>query len=185
MRFLRLVNSRLGSRGFLHIVTDHEPYRDWILTQSTGAGFQSESRVIRPGYDTKYERKWVMAGQKKFYELVFRKKRHIKIPLRKDARLKKYYLKEFPHPEFCFQDRTGDPAVIFKKIVFDKTSPSMRLYLVVAEKNLTQHVRIQALPCPQGWEIALDEGQPVLPTPGVARALREVYRQAKKKREFA
>lgn len=177
--FLRLVNSRLQARGFLHIVTDHKAYRDWIVSQDTRCGFRLTSRVIRPGYDTKYERKWIAAGQKKFYELVFTKTRHIAVGLRRDAVLKTFYLPDFPGPDFRFRNRTGDPAIILKKLTFDSRRKSGMLHFVVAERNLTQYVCLRVVLGCQGWEIALAEDQPVLPTPGVARAVREVFLQAK------
>ena len=65
--FLRLLNSRLKRRGTVQIVTDHEPYLEWILGQLNRTGLASETKVISPRFQTKFERKWQAEGQEKFF----------------------------------------------------------------------------------------------------------------------
>ena len=74
--FLQLVNNRLRPNGVLKIVTDHYPYILWVQEQLPGASFHMELKRIAPGYDTKFERKWVEGGQQEFLELLLTKEKH-------------------------------------------------------------------------------------------------------------
>ena len=56
--FLKLMNSRLKQKGRVKIVTDFLPYREWVLGEIDGSGFEAAVNSTEARYDTKFERKW-------------------------------------------------------------------------------------------------------------------------------
>jgi len=179
-KFLRLVNSRLILRGELKIVTDHRPYCDWIKAQGKSTGFAVQTKFIAPQYQTKYERKWHEGGQEKFYEILFRKKRHIRVALKEDAAVKDYFIPQFDPSQFRFADTTGPTAIIFKDFIFDAAEEKGMVQLVVAEENLSQHIWVMIARQVKGFKISLAPGSTVLPTEAVAQALADVYRAGRR-----
>lgn len=173
--FLKLLNSRLKSNGQVQIVTDFSPYAQWILQQLKGTGFQITQEMITARYDTKFERKWAQGGQEKFFELTLVKKRHVEVPLKEDVLLESYSLKEFDPDRFHFKDEKGEISVIFKEMIFDPRKDKAMVRLVVAEQNLTQYFWAAIVKKGKSWRVCRADGQNVLPTPGIARALRLVY----------
>ena len=177
--FLRLSNSRLVSGGRMKIVTDHFSYFEWILAQAKQTGFQIETRTIEPQFDTKYERKWREGGQTEFFELNFVKQEHFDIPVQEDAELQAYFVDDFKPDRFRFPDVTGEESVIWKDFLFDARKEKGMVHLVVAEKNMAQHLWVMISHGPRGWCISKAEGHNVIPTRGVAQAIRLVYQQVK------
>ena len=51
--FLKLLNSRLQDKGEVRMVTDHEPYFNWVLDQLPDTGFTTDTKLTFPVYDTK------------------------------------------------------------------------------------------------------------------------------------
>ncbi|MFA5262107.1 MAG: hypothetical protein WC450_12860 [Candidatus Omnitrophota bacterium] len=170
--FCQVVNSRLSDDGFVQIVTDYEPYFEWIKEESLGTGFRVEGRKISPRFNTKFERKWTGEGQEEFFELILRKSEHVDIPLEEDVPLTVYFVDDFIPDRFCFSDQVGCPSVVQKEFLFDPQRKKAMVHLVVAEEHVTQHVWIVIAQSRRGWCVALAAGQTVLPTPGVAVAVR-------------
>ena len=67
--FLGLLNSRLVEAGEVQIVTDSQPYLQWVLEQLPDTGFCAHWTPVPAHFRTKYARKWASAGQQEFYEL--------------------------------------------------------------------------------------------------------------------
>ena len=183
--FLKLVNSRLKEKGFLKIVTDFFPYYEWVLEQSKDSGFDVTENIVQPQYDTKFERKWMEAGQKEFYEINMHKVRHIDVPVRKDVKLKSYKVKEFDPLKFKFKDQLGECSIVFKDMIFDEKRKKGVFYLIVSEKDMMQHFWVSIINKNDCWRICKTEGQNFFPTPGIARALELVYQAAKNPAEKA
>lgn len=177
-RFLKLVNSRLVDKGSIQIVTDFLPYRDWVLEQTEGSGFAVNVQTIQPRFNTKFERKWCGRGQREFYEILLEKTRHDDVPLTEDAELKIYFAPGFEPQRFRFEDVTGDVAVVLKDFLFDPQQAKAMVHLVAAEESITQHVWVTVAKTSRGWRIAKTEGQTVVPTPSVAKAINLVYQAA-------
>ncbi|MFA5089100.1 MAG: tRNA (guanosine(46)-N7)-methyltransferase TrmB, partial [Candidatus Omnitrophota bacterium] len=157
--FLRLLNSRLVKKGQLKIVTDFLPYRDWILEQIERTGFSKETKEIQPQYGTKFERKWLEEGQKEFYQLRLIKERHIRVPLKEDVQLRTYSLDNFNAQNFTMEDdRDGEEKVIFKEFLYDGKREKAMVYLVVAEKDLTQHLWVAIAHGSDRWYVCPAEG---------------------------
>lgn len=172
--FLRLVNSRLVDRAGIKIVTDFKPYYEWTKEQLHDTGFKKNEKIIRPQFNTKYERKWCEQGQNEFYELHLIKNKHITVPLKKDVALQVYFAKKFKAEKFSLDDITGEVTVVLKDFLFDATQKKGLVYLIVSEKNITQHMRVSITKCSKGWRVEKAEGDMSLPTSGLALALKRV-----------
>ena len=170
--FCRLVNSRLAEDGFVQIVTDYEPYFEWLKEEVPGTGFRVDERKIKPRFNTKFERKWMGEGHEEFFELTLHKSQHIDIPMEEDVPMTVYFVDDFMPARFCFSSRVGCPSIIQKEFLFDPERKKAMLHLVVAEEHLTQHLWIAIVQSRRGWCVAVAAGQTVLPTPGVALAVR-------------
>lgn len=178
--FLRLLNSRMTAGGELLVVTDHYPYVEWIRGHLRATGLGLAERKISPRFDTKFERKWTAAGQREFFEMHFSKKRHIDVPLKEDAPVKKFYEKDFSPDRFQMQDHKGDVTVIPKDFLFDGKQRKAMVHVLVSEENLTQNVWISIARSGEKWRIALPRGGIVFPTAGVNKALELVARAVQK-----
>jgi tRNA (guanine-N7-)-methyltransferase len=174
--FLRLMNSRLVTGGTVEIVTDFAPYFEWMQTQAVGCGFALKTATLSPQFDTKFERKWKEAGQKEFFQLILTKRRHIMVALKEDVELKIHFSKNFDPDRFALADEIGPETIIAKNFLYDPKREAAMVRVIVAEKNITQHVWISIALGKRGWCISKAEGQAVLPTVGVAKAIEKVYR---------
>lgn len=179
--FFRLLNSRMGEKGKIQIVTDYSPFFDWMQSQVKGTGFKTTATMIPRQFDTKYERKWCRAGQKEFFELALVKKEHIPVPVEEDAREKIYFTDHFDPERFRLQDIKGDVSIILKDFLFDALRNKAIVRVVVAERSMTQHVWVTIVKCEQGWRIARAQGHNIFPTKGVALSLRHIYKTIKDK----
>ena len=173
--FLRLANSRLILQGHLKIVTDHEPFVNWILEQIDQTGFHVQNKTIEPQYNTKYERKWIEQGQQQFFELDLRKHKHIDIPVKEDVALKTYSVSQFNPDGFCLEEQPGAITIVQKDFLFDDKRKIGMLRLVVAEEALTQHLWITIVWNKGTWLILPAQGHKFIPSNGIAQALRLVY----------
>ncbi|MBF0511729.1 MAG: hypothetical protein HQL13_05295 [Candidatus Omnitrophica bacterium] len=179
--FLRLINSRLADGGFLKIVTDHEPYIDWIRDNNTDTGFSIEFKVIKANYGTKFEKKWVDEGRCEFYELVLTKTGHIPIGLKEDSLLQTYLLDDFDPDLFSFKEYSHEGiAVSFKEILYDPKKKVALVHVIACDGPLMQNIRIVIAHSALGWRVNLAEGSMLMPTMAVAKALECVYQAAKK-----
>jgi len=178
-RFLRLLNSRLKTGGSLKIVTDFQPYFEWVLEQALKTGFIVETKNIRPQFDTKFEKKWRDEGLEHFYEIRFKKKDHLSIPVVEDTLLKSYVLENFDPQKINLEDLKGDVSVIFKETIFDQEKQKMLIHVLVAEDGLTQHFWASIAKKNKKWKVTKSDGQNFFATPGIAAALSIVYEAAK------
>ncbi|MFP4473882.1 MAG: tRNA (guanine(46)-N(7))-methyltransferase TrmB [Candidatus Omnitrophota bacterium] len=173
--FLRLINSRLEDSGTLRVVTDHEPYASWIREHAGGTGMVIDIGHVPAGFDTKFERKWRAGGQEVFSALRFKKGPHQDIPVVEDVIVKAYYHQHFDPEKFQLEkDVSAGVAVIPKETVFDREQEKYAVRVVVSEPHLTQNVWIGIVMTRKGWCVLRMEGQQVLPTDGVARAIARV-----------
>ncbi len=182
--FFKLLNSRLVESGEMQIVTDHLLFFNWMQEQTGQTGFKTQTRSVKPQFDTKFERKWCREGQKEFFELNLVKEEHCDVPLEEDVQVKVYFADHFDPGQFHFPDVKGNVSVILKDFLFDTERQKAMLRVIVAEKNMTQHVWIAIVKCrppkERQWCIARAEGHTVIPTKGVAFAIRHVFETIKK-----
>lgn len=173
-RFLQLLNSRLQPEGEVQVVTDHEEYFGWVLSQITDTGFTAFARTLPPHFGTKYERKWVAAGQQVFYELILRRVEPIRVPLKEDVPMETYRVTHFDPDRLPLQDVAEEIHVHFKDVLYDPRRQIGMVRVVVVEDELTQHFWIEIARTPDGWHIRPAQGCGVIPTVGVQRALDQV-----------
>ncbi len=169
--FLRLLNSRLVGGGEAHIITDYQPYLNWILEQVDGTGFEVNRRSIPPRFGTKYERKWHEGGQREFHELRLLIREHAEIPLKEDIPLMTYHVDHFNPDRFHPLNERGDTVAEFKEFLYDPKRQKGMVMVVVAEENLTQQFWIEIGQERGRWYIRPSKGCGVVPTTGVQRAL--------------
>ena len=172
--FTRLVNSRMMAGGQVQLVTDFQPYFDWLQEEVQGAGFDLDTDVIKPQFGTKYERKWCAGGQKEFFELRLSKRVHQDIPLKEDEALRTYFVENFNPDRFQLSDVKGEITVVQKEFIFDTRREKGLIHVIVAEPSLTQHLWVVIVKAKQGWCVAKAEGQTVVPTVGVAMAIQKI-----------
>ena len=178
--FLKLVNSRLADGGVLKIVTDHHPYIEWIRENIQDTGFSAEFKNIPANYGTKFEKKWVEAGQREFYELLLTKHRHVPVELKEDCPLQSYLIEEFNPDNFSFKDHSREGlAVSFKEILYDAKKKTALVHVIACDGPLVQNIRIVVAHSPKGWRINLAEGSMLMPTMAVSQALECVFEAAK------
>ena len=175
--FLKLLNSRLVGGGEARIITDYQPYSNWILEQVSGTGFEAFDKSIPPQYGTKYESKWHERGQKEFYELQLLKQEYVEIPLKEDTPLKSYHIEHFDPDRFQPSNERGDIVVEFKEFLYDSKRQKGMMLVLVAEESLTQNFWIEIGQEQELWHIRPAKGCGVVPTVGVQRAL-DVVREA-------
>lgn len=169
--FLRLVSSRLENGGVFQIVTDDEPYFEWIMTQVPDTGFQAQWRLTGPRYETKYEQKWCHQGQQDFYELLLTKIEHPDVPLREDLPLQTYHLVNFDPEHFSPQDMEGPLTVKFKDFLYDPKREKCMIRTFIAEDRLIQEVWLRVDKENGQWRVALAAGNHIIPTQGIKKAL--------------
>ena len=178
--FLRLLNNRLKDQGLLKIVTDHYPFLEWILEEAQGTGFEIHTQKIHSRYDTKFERKWVKAGQKEFFEINASKQQHETIVPVKDIPMESYLLKDFDPAHFRFEQvKEKECSIIFKEMLFDPLKHKAMLHFVVSEGYLTQHFWVMIIKKANRWRVCKADGQTFFQTSGTARTLQLVYERAK------
>jgi tRNA (guanine-N7-)-methyltransferase len=174
--FIKLLNNRLISGGKIDLVTDHDEYAAWAKVQSARTGFKVEFDIIRPRFDTKFERKWREAGQEEFFALAFTKTKHVLRRAGKEQKLKVYFFDHFNPASFHFEDVKGNPSVIFKEFFFDERRRQGMVHLLVAEEYLQQHLWAKIVKTTQkGWCLAVADGSLLIPTSGVVKALERLY----------
>ncbi|MGQ4809490.1 tRNA (guanine-N(7)-)-methyltransferase [Candidatus Entotheonellaceae bacterium PAL068K] len=169
--FLQLLNSRLRPDGELQIITDHQPYVRWILTQVANTGFTAQSQQVPAGFHTKYERKWQAQGQQRFVELRLRKSTHISVPLHEDVALQTHRVAVFDPSQFSPANARGDIAITFKDFLFDPKQQRGMVWVFVTEGHLQQNFWIEIARGKEHWTIRPARGCAMVHTAGVQRAL--------------
>ncbi|MBM3320764.1 MAG: hypothetical protein FJY73_08835 [Candidatus Eisenbacteria bacterium] len=169
--FLDVLNSRLADGGETEIVTDFEPYRDWLLEQVPGTGFEARWEEIPASYGTKYEQKWSDLGRERFFRIVLAKREHVGIPFMRDETMRIHTIDRFDPEGFRPKGTTGVPTVQFKEFLYDPQRRKGMLRAFVAEEGLQQHFWIEVAEVEGRWKIRPAEGSGILPTAGAQLAL--------------
>jgi tRNA (guanine-N7-)-methyltransferase len=175
---LRLIHSRLIPGGQLLIVTDHQPYADWIAENLSPEAFHFERRMVRARFDTKFERKWRQAGQETFHELVLTKAGGVSVYHKGMKTVKAYFLKDLNPELIKFVDQSGPVSIQFSDFLCDAVRKKAMVHAVVTEDRRSQHVWIMVVHTSKGWCIAPADGTAILPTDGVQKAVELVYEAA-------
>lgn len=179
--FLRLVNSRLVDGGVLKIVTDFQPYAQWVLEQLPGSGFDIDFKKISASYGTKFEKKWYDEGKREFYELFLKKTQHQDIPVREDSPVQMHILERFNPDKFNFDEYSKDGvAVAFRDFLYDAKRQVAQVHLLACDGLLTQDVRVLISHTDKGWRVQLAQGSLLMPTQAIAQAVDCVYAEALK-----
>ena len=175
--FLRLVGNRLKDGGHIRVVTDFEPYVEWIFSQIPDTGFEVTQRPISTGIDTKYMRKWRANGQESFFELILKKTGHHDVPVLEDTDLFTCKLENFDPQAFHPCNEKGPVTVKFKETVYDQDQKKLLVRAFVAEDRVIQEFWIRVAWEDGAWQVGLAQSSNILPTAGVRRAL-ELVREA-------
>jgi len=170
-RQLQLVNSRLHDGGEFYLLTDHEEYFQWVLSNLTDTGFSAFARTVPPQVHTKYEQKWLAEGKTRFYELTLTKTVHCEVPLTEDVPMETYRVPVFDPSRFQPADIHEAVHVVFKETRYDPVHQVAMVRVVVSEDDLVQHFWIDIAREGNEWRIRPALGCGVLPTAGVQRAL--------------
>lgn len=174
--FLKTLNNRLVDNGVFVLVTDFAPYMEWLQEEVKGTGFDAQLKVIAPQYGTKFENKWVSEGQKEFYELTMIKKEHMVISPKEDIAVQTVYVKSWQPEKMQLSDFSDkDISVALKDITYDAQRQKALIYAIITEDRITQHVYIAIRMTPSGWMIHVAPGTMMMPSRGVAQALKHVH----------
>ena len=177
--FLKLLNGRLASGGQVQIVTDYEPFAEWILKQAADTGFRVTCNTIGPSFGTKFEQKWLETGQREFYELRLCKEAHRAVPLKEDSKLFQYHTDRFDPEAFQPMGEKNEHRVIeFKDYIYDPRQRKGIVRAFVVEGSLIQSVWVEIVEEEAVWHIRLPKGYGVVPTEGVRQALELIRDQA-------
>lgn len=175
--FLKLLNSRLQRGGSAQLVTDHQPYVEWVLEQAIGTGLEAQCTPIPPTYHTKYEQKWLDKGQEEFYDVRLRKQQDQHLPLIEDVALQTHRLEHFEPAAFQLVNERGAVSVECKEFLFDPKRQRGMVWVFAIEECLTQNFWIEIAYYNRLWHIRPARGCSVIPTMSVQRAL-DVVRDA-------
>lgn len=177
--FLKLLNSRLKIGGDIQIVTDHRPFFDWVLEEMKETGFDLSTDILKPQFNTKFERKWQAEGQQEFLEIKMVKTIHHDIICQEGVEMKSFIVQDFQPEKFRFENKTGEISVIFKDFIYDSSKQAAVVMVLVAEDELNQYLRVVISKTDIGWRVMRADGQNFFPTPGIAEAIRLVYEAAR------
>jgi tRNA (guanine-N7-)-methyltransferase len=176
--FLKLINNRLMNNGEVQIVTDSEPYFNWVLEQLPGTGFTQEIKISFPQFNTKYERKWQEKGRNKFFEINLVKQEHREISEKEEVTLRTYSINHFDPEKFSPPNERGEVVVQFQDFLFDPKRQRGMVRVIVVEDIFTQDFWIAIESREAGWHIKVAPGCEVASTVGVQRALDLVHEAA-------
>ncbi|HSR50909.1 MAG TPA: hypothetical protein VLV83_08765 [Acidobacteriota bacterium] len=170
--FLKLLNSRLEDGGEAFIVTDHEPFSQWILEEASDTGLSAEHRLAAPNYGTKFERKWRMErSQERFHEIRLRKRRHLDIPVVADQPLDFPQIIHFDPQCFSPGRARGEMVVEFRKWDWKADQQRLSILAITVDEALLQRVWMTVRREGSQWKLELDSPEEVIPTPAVQKAL--------------
>ncbi len=173
--FLKLLNSRLVANGEVQVVTDFEPYAQWIREQIPETGFMVEEKAMSPSFDTKYERKWCSQGQEEFFDIRLIKDVSLDFSAKEEPLMKTYCVEHFDPERFQPNQERGEIVVEFKDYLYDPKREKAMARAVVVEDALRQEVWIEIDHGDEGWFIHVAPGCGALPTVGVQRAVELAY----------
>ncbi|HPD60543.1 MAG TPA: tRNA (guanosine(46)-N7)-methyltransferase TrmB [Thermodesulfobacteriota bacterium] len=176
--FLKLLNNRLMIKGEAQVVTDCEPYFNWVLEQLPGTGFHVDTKISFSQFNTKYERKWQEKGQNKFFEINLVKHEHQELPEKEEIILKTYCINHFDPEKFFPTNERGEVTIQFQEFLFDPKHQKGMVRVIVVEDIFTQDFWIAIESRDGGWRIKVAPGCEIASTVGVQRALDLVYEAA-------
>lgn len=170
--FLQLLNSRLQAQGEVQLVTDFQPYAQWVLAQLEATGFEAQCTTTLPRFQTKYERKWQDSGQQEFYDLRLQKIAQQAFPLPENRQVQTHRVDIFDPERFPLGTVTrGAITVAYKEWLYDPLRHRGMAWVVVAEDGLTQDFWIEVVRTEERWIIRPARGCGIVPTLGVQQAL--------------
>lgn len=169
--FLCLANSRLIETGEVQVVTDAQPYLQWILEQFPDTGFSAQWTPVPTHFRSKYARKWASTGQQEFYELRLAKVAHKTIALTEDVPLQNRRVQHFDAERFRPEDVRGTIHVACKEFLYDPVRRKGLLWVFVTEEAFEQDFWIEIARRDHDWVIRPARGCGIIPTLGVQRAL--------------
>ncbi len=173
--FLRLVRSRLKANGTLRIVTDHQPYAQWIGEGLEATGFSLQRRTIGAVHGTKFEKKWQEGGQELFDELTLTADQPYEFSPVEVLPVKIYFSKGFDPDRMVLEGVKGLITVSFPEYLFDPKRNAGMVHAIVSEDNRMQHVWVGIERTAKGWCVAPAAGTAILPTEGVQKAVEIVF----------
>ncbi|MCX5680954.1 MAG: tRNA (guanosine(46)-N7)-methyltransferase TrmB [Candidatus Omnitrophica bacterium] len=174
--FLKLVNNRLVQDGTFMIVTDDKKYFTWILKQNRATGLKAEKEIIPPKFNTRFERIWHEGGQNHFFQILFKKASHLRVPLKKEYPVEPILLKKFSPEKYAPKSITGPESIIFKKFIYDEKKKKGRQFIVIAEDNLTQRFSIFIERVRGGWRVECNPTDRIIKTKLVKKSLKKIIR---------
>ncbi len=172
--FLDLAANRLKADGLFYLVTDSEELAQWTLAQAEGSGLKFSLEERQAELDTKYERKWQGGGQRGFFHLTGRKIGHPLVTTPEDIKLQAFFRDDLDPDNFSPQGSAEGLVVKFKEFIFDPQRQQGLLRTFVVEGSLTQDFFIRLTREGQRWKISPAIASQLMPTQGVARALKLV-----------
>lgn len=174
-QFLAVMNSRLKDAGRFLVVTDHYEYKEWIKENGNKTGFLVREKLTPPIFDTKYEKKWIAAGQKQFYYIEFTKLEHLDMPLLEDIKLRVWKAKGFDFDSFRPFVYNEDATVKLKELVYDKERQVAMFECLISEDGFVQKLWIEVRKKDEEWKVTPSKGSMFIPTKGVQIALDLIY----------
>jgi tRNA (guanine-N7-)-methyltransferase len=169
--FLELLNSRLIPKGEVLMVTDYQPYYNWVLNNVNGSYFVIQTDLVPPRFSTKYERKWRGLGQEAFFQLRLKKAQHIPIPVKEDIALIIHRIRRFDPDRFHPVRGRGEIMVEGKEFIYDPKRKKGMVRCVVGEEQWFQEFWIEIVHAEDLWHIRPAKGCSIVPTAGVQQAL--------------
>lgn len=177
-KFLKLANSRLVDNGTFLIVTDDKPLFNWTLAQNRETGLRAKKEIIPPKFRTRFEQIWQEEGQKKFFQVLFTKVKHARVPQGYECAALPTAVKRFDPAKFAPRSATGARSIIFKRFIFDAKKKTGSQLVVTAEENLTQCFLILIKRKTKGWRAELEPCGRIIRTELVKKSLEIVARSA-------
>ena len=171
--FLDLAADRLAADGLFLMVTDSRELADWVLDQAQTSALGLQLTERSPEWDTKYERKWLGAGQRTFYCLAGGKTAHPAIPTPEEIEVLAFYRPELAPTNFRPGDEATEDSIIrFREFIYDAGLAEGLLRALVIEGHLTQDFYIRLHREPDGrWKVSPAAPARLFPTRGLLRAL--------------
>jgi tRNA (guanine-N7-)-methyltransferase len=175
--FLRRLNTRMVDGGAVLVVTDHEPFLEWMISEIPGTGFHCERSIVPPFCNTKYELKWRARGQTSFFSLRLTKRAHLDLSTGEENPMRIHTLNRFDPLTFRPRNARGEIVVEFKEWLYDGKIEKGMTRVIVVEDPLVQDFWIEIARYGEGWRIRPARGCAVIPTIGAQRALDLVREQ--------
>jgi tRNA (guanine-N7-)-methyltransferase len=176
--FLSVLNTRMAEQGEVLVVTDDESYSRWVVMSAYGTGFAVSWQEVPTGYSTKYERKWQLLGQERFYEVRLKKRNHLSISVGEEVPLISRFVTHLDTDSLAPVGCRGALTVEFKEILYDQKREKGMVRCVVKENRLLQNFWIEIVHERERWCIRPAKGCAIIPSRGAQRALDLVHEAA-------